>query len=112
MKYREHRFPCDKAVRVLLRDGQARSAFIVNVSTFGARLTRLAAVCPGDRIYIALGSNHHLPEAEVRWATLTHVGIRFRQQLTPRELAMVRQSAAHKSTTNAKGWNLQLQEMR
>lgn len=112
MLFREHRCPCDIPIQVKLQNGQSSAGIVVNVSSWGARLAKLPRLTVAERLHITLSLGLELPEAEVRWANEVYCGVRFQRQLDQRAMAVIRQSVAHKTTTNPKGWNLQLREMR
>ncbi|GAB4262291.1 MAG: hypothetical protein Kow0013_07720 [Pararhodobacter sp.] len=112
MKYREHRYPCDRPVTV--RSGElSRPALVVNVSTHGARLARIDGLRAGERVALHLQGAPHPLAADVRWTRGSLAGVRFAAPLDARTIANLRRSVAHRGPVAKSGaWNLSLREMR
>lgn len=112
MQHRDHRCPCDLPVVVTCADGQQLDCVIVNISQWGARLARLDTRTPGETLTLKLGPGSVPRDAEVRWSRAMQTGVRFSRPLDGRDMALARRSVAHQSTVKAKGWNLELRELR
>lgn len=111
MRYRSYRFACEHPV-VVARHGERLPAQVINISTDGARISGLAGLAPGEILRIELGQGFLAREAEVRWARGTLAGLRLRQELDPREIALIRRSVATAPGARSGSWNLQLRELR
>lgn len=111
MQFRAYRFPCEHPV-VVGHQGERLPAQIINISAEGARLSGLAGLVPGTTLRVELGPGPPPMEAEVRWTRGTLAGLRFRQELPPRILALIRRSVGSAPGVRAGAWNLQLRELR
>lgn len=111
MRHRSYRFPCEHPV-VVGHHGERLPAQIINISPEGARLSGLGGLQPGEVLRVELGPACPVMEAEVRWTRANLAGLRFRQDLAPRQLAMIRRSVASAANPRAGAWNLQLRELR
>lgn len=82
MKFRETRWLHQCAVGVL-RHGRRETAFIVNVSDGGARLTGISAP-QLDEVFTLHAFGRMIP-ATVRWVKETDCGVQFSSKLTVRD---------------------------
>ncbi|MCB1397493.1 MAG: PilZ domain-containing protein [Rhodobacter sp.] len=111
MKFREPRAPCNQPVTVFLGDRRLPGT-VVNISPSGARLAQVPGLLPGDRLRLDPGPGCPLCEAEVRWTSGPHAGLRFAKPLDARSIAVVRKAGSGCGPQRAAGWNLSLRELR
>jgi len=96
MQPRAYRYPCDHPVAVLSAQGR-ESAVVINISTEGARLARVAAHPEGDLLRVELTPGAEPRLAEVRWSRGRMIGLRFARPLAAVELAQVRKTPVGKT---------------
>ncbi len=100
MRYRDHRFPADKELKVLLQD-EVRQASFIDISSTGARLSKLAQL-PKDAV-VTLCQMQMRIQAKVVWSNERHTGVHFLRPLTPFEVSALRGAAGHGFGTGHQG---------
>ncbi|MGR3465245.1 PilZ domain-containing protein [Limimaricola sp.] len=83
MRFRDHRFPTDKEVRVA-HGKEVQRARLANISATGARLRQLSPLTPGGLV-ILCQLDLKIP-AKVVWSNERQTGVTFLKPLKPADL--------------------------
>ncbi|ETX14039.1 hypothetical protein OCH239_05210 [Roseivivax halodurans JCM 10272] len=86
MRYREHRYPSDRLVRIA-HGPDVEPAELANISATGARVKGPASLAPGQRV--SLCQRDIQIQAEVVWSDGRQTGMVFLKRLSPAELQAV-----------------------